>query len=161
MSFRGQKGLAIIRSEHRRLLKIFGTAALAAVLAACADTSGGRSLNIGASDNTRMATTVNRYLWTASLETVNFMPISTVDPVAGVITTDWFANAQAPNERFRANVLVLDTALRADALRVNVFRQIQDASTGRWVDAQTNPNTAREIENAILARARELRLNAL
>jgi hypothetical protein len=149
-----------LRSEHRRRLKIFGTAALAAVLAACADTGTG-GLNIGASDGTRIGTTVNRYLWTASLETVDFMPIATVDPVAGVITTDWFASAQTPNERFRANVLVLDTALRADALRVNVFRQVQDASTGRWVDAQTNPNTAREIENAILTRARELRLNAI
>ncbi|MCQ8186284.1 DUF3576 domain-containing protein [Parvularcula maris] len=150
-----------MRSEHHRLFKIFGTAALAAILAACANTGEGRDLNVGASDGTRAVTTVNRYLWTASLETINFMPIDTVDPVAGVLTTDWFASAQAPNERFRTNVLVLDTALRADALKVNVFRQVQDPATGRWSDAATNPNTAREIENAILTRARELRLNAV
>jgi hypothetical protein len=151
-----------LRSEHHlRLFKIFGTAALAAVLAACANTSGDRNLNVGASDGTRSVTTVNRYLWTASLETINFMPLDTVDPVAGVLTTDWFASQQAPSERFRANVLVLDTALRADALKVNVFRQTLDPATGRWSDAATNPNTAREIENAILTRARELRLNAI
>ena len=104
---------------------------------------------------------MNRYLWTASLETINFMPISSVDPVAGVIITDWFASQAAPNERFRANVLVLDTALRADALRVRIFKQVQDPTTGLWNDQLANPNTARELENAILTRARELRLNAI
>lgn len=148
------------RPEKLRLFKIFGTAALAAALAACANTNDGPNLRLGASDKTGAVTTVNRYLWNASLETISFMPIETVDPVAGVITSDWFASAQAPDERFRTNVLILDTSLRADALAVRVFRQTRDAS-GTWNDAQTNPNTAREIENAILTRARELRLNAV
>ncbi|NNU15659.1 DUF3576 domain-containing protein [Parvularcula sp. ZS-1/3] len=148
-----------MRSDTQRLIKLFGTAAIAAILAACADTSGGRDLRVGASDKTSAVTTVNRYLWTASLETIDFMPIAMVDPVAGVVTTDWFASQQAPDERFRVNVLVLDTALRADALRVNVFKQVRVG--GQWSDASSNPNTAREIENAILTRARELRLNAV
>ena len=149
------------REETTRLIKIFGTAAFAAILAACADTGSSQQLNVGASNKTASATTVNRYLWTASLETINFMPITSVDPVAGVIITDWFASQAVPGERFRANVLVLDTALRADALRVRVFKQVQDPATGQWVDATANPNTARELENAILTRARELRLNAI
>ncbi|GGY45968.1 DUF3576 domain-containing protein [Parvularcula lutaonensis] len=148
-------------TETGRLIKIFGTAAFAAVLAACADSGNTQRLNVGASANAPMATTVNRYLWTASLETIDFMPLQSADPVAGVIITDWFASQQAPNERFRANVLILDSALRADALKVRVFRQIRDAQTGQWLDAAINPNTAREFENAILTRARELRLNAV
>jgi hypothetical protein len=132
-------------------------------LAACGGGSGGVG---GASapllrSDTGAVTSVNRYLWNASLETIDFMPLFSVDPVAGVIITDWYANPQAPTERFKANVFVLDTALRADALRVSVFRQEQDPLTGRWTDAPVNPATAAEIENAILTRARELRLNSL
>ena len=136
------------------------TALLAAGLAACGTT--GRS--DGASRSGAVATSVNRYLWSASLETMDFMPLLTADPVAGVITTDWYANPQAPSERFKANVYVLDTALRADALRVSVFKQVPaQLPDGQvlWQDAPVNPATAAELENAILTRARELRLNSL
>ena len=51
---------------------------------------------------------VNSYLWRASLETLEFMPLSEVDPFGGVIITDWYANPEEPNERFKANVYILD-----------------------------------------------------
>ncbi|MEE4212293.1 MAG: DUF3576 domain-containing protein [Parvularcula sp.] len=151
--------ISVLRPETRRLLKIFGTAAMAAALAACANTGKTRSLSFG-SDTASIATNVNRYLWTASLETIDFMPLESADPTAGVIITDWHASEAVPTERFRTNVLILDSSLRADALRVRVFRQVQEAETGEWVDAPINPNTAREVENAILTRARELKLNS-
>jgi predicted small secreted protein len=97
---------------------------------------------------------VNSYLWRASLETLNFMPLEQVDPFGGVIVTDWYASAEAPNERFKANVYILDTALRADALKASIFKQTRDA--GGWNDAAVDADTARQIENAILTRAREL-----
>jgi len=62
---------------------------------------------------------VNSFLWRASLETLNFMPLAQVDPFGGVIVTDWYASAEAPNERFKANVYILDTNLRADALSLS------------------------------------------
>ena len=137
-------------------------AGLLAAAGACS-TSGGGSLP-GLGSDTAVATSVNRYLWSASLETMDFMPLLTADPVAGVITTDWYANPQAPSERFKANVYILDTALRADALRVSVFKQVPaQLPSGQvlWQDAPVNPATAAELENAILTRARELRLNSL
>lgn len=97
---------------------------------------------------------VNSFLWRASLETLNFMPLEQVDPFGGVIVTDWYASAEAPNERFKANVYILDTALRADALKASIFKQNRTASG--WEDAATDADTARQIENAILTRAREL-----
>lgn len=105
------------------------------------------------------AATVNRYLWAASLETLDFLPVFSADPIAGLVITDWYQNPEAPDERFKLNVYILDSALRADALRVSVFRQERDG--GGWRDASVNPATAREIENAILTRARQLRLNSL
>jgi len=97
---------------------------------------------------------VNSYLWRASLETLNFMPLEQVDPFGGVIVTDWYASAEAPNERFKANVYILDTNLRADALKTSIFKQTRTA--GGWQDAAVDADTARQIENAILTRARQL-----
>ncbi|MHA6287916.1 DUF3576 domain-containing protein [Maricaulis sp. CAU 1757] len=103
---------------------------------------------------------VNGFLWRASLDTINFMPLAEVDPFGGVIITDWYANPQMPTERFKLTVYILDTRLRADALAVNVFRQTRD-ERGDWNDAATSEDTAYEIENAILTRARQLRISQL
>lgn len=98
---------------------------------------------------------VNSYLWRASLETLNFMPLAQVDPFGGVIVTDWYASTEAPNERFKANVYILDTSLRADALKASIFKQTREASGG-WQDTNVDADTARQIENSILTRARQL-----
>ena len=111
-------------------------------------------------DSSGQATTVNRYLWAASLETLDFLPVFSADPIAGLIITDWYANPEAPQERFKVSVYILDSALRADALRVSVFKQAQNPE-GQWIDSVVNPATQREIENSILTRARQLRLNQI
>ncbi|MGD9968429.1 MAG: DUF3576 domain-containing protein [Hyphomonadaceae bacterium] len=100
---------------------------------------------------------VNAYLWRASLDTLNFMPLASADPFGGVIITDWYSAPTTPNERFKATVYILDTRLRADALNVSIFRQTN--TNGQWGDASVDPDTEIQIENQILARARELRLS--
>jgi hypothetical protein len=102
---------------------------------------------------------VNSYLWRASLDTLRFMPLASADPFGGVIITDWYADPAAPGERFKATVYILDTHLRADALNVSIFRQTQ--VNGQWQDATVDPQTETQIENAILTRARELRLSTV
>jgi hypothetical protein len=101
---------------------------------------------------------VNGYLWRASLDTLAFMPLASADPYGGVIITDWYVNPETPAERFKATVYILDTRLRADGLNVTVFKQSKDAN-GAWVDAAVSDQTATDIENAILTRARQLRLS--
>lgn len=103
---------------------------------------------------------VNAYLWRASLDTLSFMPLSEVDPFGGVIITDWYANPEMTSERFKVTVYILDTRLRADALAVNVFRQTREEDGG-WIDGQASAQTGVEIENAILTRARQLRISQL
>ncbi|MFO1186867.1 MAG: DUF3576 domain-containing protein [Alphaproteobacteria bacterium] len=100
---------------------------------------------------------VNGYLWRASLDTLRFMPLASADPIGGTIITDWFSPPETPGERFKANVYILDRQLRADALRVSVFHQTRD-KTGQWADAAVDPATNGKVENAILTRARQLRL---
>lgn len=100
---------------------------------------------------------VNGYLWRATLDTLSFMPLASADPYGGVVITDWYANPEKPDERFKATVYILDTRLRADGLNVTVFKQISDGAGG-WTDAPTSAQTETDIENAILTRARQLRL---
>lgn len=103
---------------------------------------------------------VNSFLWRASLETLDFMPLDSADPYGGVIITDWHSDAAAPNERFKVTVYILDTRLRADGLKVAVFKQARDADGG-WVSAGIDPDTEIQIENSILTRARELKIRTL
>lgn len=99
---------------------------------------------------------VNSFLWRASLDTISFMPLSSADPFGGVIITDWYATPESPSERFKLTVLIMDRALRADGVRVSVFKQRRDAAGG-WIDTAVEPKMATEMENSILTRARELR----
>ncbi len=100
---------------------------------------------------------VNSFLWRATLDTIAFMPISTADPFGGVITTDWYSAPGAPNERIKLNVFILDRDLRADGVRVSVFRQTR-GTDNIWTDATAAPATATSLEAAILTRARQMRL---
>ena len=110
--------------------------------------------------NTGGALGVNSYLWRASLDTVSFMPVNSADPFGGVIITDWHSSTEAPSERFKLNVYILGRALRADGVRVAVFRQVQDPR-GAWKDAGVPEETRIKIEDAILFRARQLRNQTL
>jgi hypothetical protein len=101
---------------------------------------------------------VNAYLWRASLDTINFIPLVSADPFGGVIITDWYTPAETPNERMKVQVTILDRELRADGVRVSVFKQQTSPKGGNWVDAQVDPRTNIDIENAILTRARQLRI---
>lgn len=100
---------------------------------------------------------VNTHLWRASLETLSFLPLQSVDPHGGVIITDWYSDPGQPNERIRVNVLILDTVLRVDALKLSVFKQ-ERKNGGEWADVNVSTNTTTSLEDKILIRARELRI---
>lgn len=101
---------------------------------------------------------VNGFLWRAAIETISFMPLASADPFGGIILTDWYSVQETPDERFKLNVVISDRQLRSDAIRVTVFRQRKDAS-GNWADAKVEPKTATDIENSVLTRARQLRID--
>lgn len=128
--------------------KLFGKGGLK--LFGGGDEDGGGSPGVG----------VNSFLWRGSLDTISFMPLSSADPFGGVIITDWYSPAEAPRERFKVNLYILGQQLRADGVRAAVFRQRRDAD-GTWIDAPVEPKTATDLENAILARARQLRINSV
>lgn len=103
---------------------------------------------------------VNSFLWRASLETISFMPVNTADAFGGLIITDWYSPPESPRERFKLNVYILGRTLRADGVKVSVFRQVRDR-TGNWADATTPQETGPKIEDSILTKARMLRHQTL
>jgi hypothetical protein len=145
----------------RRRTLAAAAALVAAALAGCAHHddrvyAGGR--HHGGVEGGPVTIGVNGFLWRATLDTLAFMPLASADPYGGVIITEWYANPEKPDERFKCTVYILDTRLRADALNVTVYKQVRDAS-GAWADATASDQTAIDIENAILTRARQLRLS--
>ena len=149
-------GSTFSNAHSLRNIGRIGLIALAAVaLSACGQKSRPKA-DLAASRVTTIG--VNSYLWRASLETLSFMPMMATDSNGGVITTDWYANTNNPNERMKVSVVILDQDLRADALRVTASRQVMQ--NGGWADAPVQAATVQKLEDIILTRARDLRRQA-
>lgn len=135
--------------------------ALLGMLGLTASCGGGSSKDKLGPVNENMTTAigVNGFLWRATLDTLSFLPLAQVDSAGGVIISDWYINPDAPSERLKLTVFMLDKGLRADALKVSVFRQA--LVDGVWATAEVRAGTALQIEDAILTRARELRISSL
>ena len=107
-------------------------------------------------EKSQVSMAVNAFLWRASLDTVSFIPLDIIDPIGGVITTQWYEDTNNSNERIKLTIYIKDRRLRADGLSVNVFREVM--LTDKWIKADINPDTANLIEASILTKARELRI---
>ena len=123
------------------------------------DSGSGFSLFGGGKEQQQAGVGVNAFLWRAALDTVSFMPLASADPWGGVINTEWYSNPEKADERFKATVYILDTRLRADGVTVSVFKETKTADG--WQTAPVDPSTGIAIENAILTRARQLRLSSI
>lgn len=100
---------------------------------------------------------INSYLWKATLDALAFLPKHSTDPFGGTVITEWYSPIETPKERLKIEVIILGRELKSDAIKVSIFRQKKDAKND-WVDQSVDPKTATHLEDAILTRARELRL---
>ena len=168
----------MISKIYKRHARRFGAVLIALSIAACEYTpdleeeevtfenqetlfgEGGLANLFGSETDTGTGIGVNSFLWRASLETISFMPVSTADAFGGLIITDWYSPPESPRERFKLNVYILGRTLRADGVKVSVFRQVRDR-TGNWADATTPQETGTKIEDSILTKARMLRHQTL
>lgn len=106
---------------------------------------------------------VNAYLWRATLDTLSFMPLASADPFGGTILTEWYEDPKAPGERYKVNAIILDKTLRADGVRITVFKQKLEGppkSAGTWRDLPQDDRLARALEDTVLTRARQLKVAA-
>ena len=101
---------------------------------------------------------VNVYLWRGALDTVDFMPLTSADPVGGTIITDWYSTSDNQNERCKLNIFISGKKLSAENLKVNSF--CQEFNDQIWVNKKIDNENDIKIENAILNKAKKLRLQS-
>jgi hypothetical protein len=99
---------------------------------------------------------INPYLWSASLETLSFIPLSSADPFGGTIFTDWYSSETNENERCKINVFIKGAELKTQNLRVSSFCEV--FKNNKWVGVGTNSQDNISLENAILNKAKKLKL---
>ena len=99
---------------------------------------------------------INPYLWSASLETLSFMPLSSADPFGGTIFTDWYSSEINENERCKINVFISGAELKTQNLRVASFCEVY--KNNKWISTKTNNEDNISLENAILNKAKKLKL---
>lgn len=98
-------------------------------------------------DDPNVTVAVNKYIWNASLEVLSFLPVEGADPFSGIIVMGW-GKAPGSNRSYRATVYVQDPALDARSLKVALMTRSGPADR----------DTVRAVEDAILTRARQLRI---
>jgi hypothetical protein len=138
-------GPGLISGKSGNILDAFGS-------------GGGLFGGISAEDIASAKLGVNSYLWRATLETINFLPLKSADSTGGVIITDWRTRPDDSNERVKATAYIFGTKLTPQAVQVKLFKQRK--REGVWTDVPASAETARQLEDAILTRARKLRVQA-
>jgi hypothetical protein len=106
-----------------------------------------------------MGMPVNPYLWKASLETFEFMSFSSVDPMSGIIITDWYTTAKSPDERCKLNIFIKGLEFNTTNLKVNSFCQ-KISSSGVWVNQEVSKIDETKLENAVLNKAKKIRIKS-
>tara|TARA_B100000989_G_scaffold229431_1_gene176319 strand:+ start:1094 stop:1702 length:609 start_codon:yes stop_codon:yes gene_type:complete len=101
---------------------------------------------------------INIYLWQGALDTISFMPLSSADSIGGTIITDWYSVEGIENERCKLNIFITGSELKTQNLRVSSF--CQNYKNEKWISKKINVENNLEIENAILNKAKKLKLQS-
>ena len=107
---------------------------------------------------TNLGMPINPYLWKASLETISFMPLSSTDPFAGTIITDWYTAETSQGERCKLNIFINGKDLKTNNLKVSSFCQI--LKKNQWVNVPSKNEENTKLENVILNEAKKLKLTS-
>ena len=115
--------------------------------------------DFGSRGETDSSMPVNAIAWRAALDIASLVPLADVDTFGGTIVTEWYSLAERPDERIKLTIFVVGRELRSDSISVRVH--VQQRMANGWGEAVRDEALARQIEELILARARELRAESL
>ena len=101
---------------------------------------------------------INIYLWRGALETVSFMPLTAADPIGGTILTDWYSTSNNEDERCKLNIFITGSELKTQNLKVTTF--CQNYKNQKWVNSDIEDINNLKIEDAILNKAKKLKLES-
>ena len=121
---------------------------------------GGLKLSdLGSKSTSDSSMPVNAIAWRAALDIASLVPLADVDTFGGTIVTEWYSLADRPDERIKLTIFVVGRELRSDSISVRVH--VQQLMADGWGEAGRDEALAQQIEDLILARARELRAESL
>ena len=92
-------------------------------------------------------------LWKASLDVIDFMPLSSVNYSGGIIVTDWYSENNSPNESIKISIRFLTNELRSDALDVKIFNRKCTDSLVNCKFSESSGDLSNEIKREILKKA--------
>ena len=120
----------------------------------------GRGISLGnlGSNNTNYEFSTSNPMWRASLETLDFIPLSTVDYSGGMIITDWYSTSKNQTERCKLNIFISGKDLKTENLKVTSF--CQEFKNQIWVGKEVGKEKNIKIENAILNKAKKLKIQS-
>ena len=101
---------------------------------------------------------INTFLWRGALDTINFMPLNSADPIGGTILTDWYSSSNNENERCKLNIFISGAELKTQNLKVTSF--CQEFKNQKWINKDVSPENNIKLENAILNKAKKLKLQS-
>ncbi len=114
--------------------------------------------NTNSTSTTSISMSVNPYLWKGALETIDFMPLNSADQIGGTIITDWYSTPDKQKERCKLNIFISGKQLNTENLKVTSF--CQEFKDPIWVNKKTDSKNNIKIENAILNKAKKLKLQS-
>ena len=121
----------------------------------------GGIINQDKNSNTRVGTfgmPINPFLWRGALDTINFMPLNSADPIGGTILTDWYSTSNNENERCKLNIFISGAELKTQNLKVTSF--CQKFQNQKWINIDVSTENNIKLENAILNKAKKLKLQS-
>ena len=122
------------------------------------DMLGDRKNENGLNNSLTASMPINVFLWRGALETIDFMPLSSADPIGGTIITDWYSTTDNEEERCKLNIFITGQNLKTENLKVTSF--CQNFKNQIWVNKTTDKSNNIKIENAILNKAKKLKLQS-
>ena len=91
-------------------------------------------------------------LWRASLDTIDFMPLSSVNYSGGIIITDWYSEGNNLDESVKISIRFLSNEVRVDALDIKIFYKKCNQEANCRISQKTGSLTA-ELKKKILSKA--------
>ena len=98
-------------------------------------------------------------LWRASLDVIDFMPLSSVNYSGGIIITDWYSENSTPNESIKISIRFLTNEIRSDALDIKVFNRLCSNNLLNCSVSEIDGNLVVELKREILKKATEYKKN--
>ena len=116
----------------------------------------GRGISLKGAINRNKGTTFqfssSNPLWRASLETIDFMPLATVDYSGGIIITDWYTDTSSPKEAIKITLRFLSNEIRSNSIKVIVHNK-KCSPTQNCTVSEIDSNIKFELQKSILSKA--------